>query len=112
MVVMQMRLLMLLLLGDLWLPVGAQRRSQGPRRGVHPSEPAVTVLHRAQDVCNREGSGVLWAQGHGAATPCPPVRPCPLLRLDGCVSKVEFCLSPPSLLPAYCFLRHADKKSC
>lgn len=79
---MLVRMLLLLLLGDLRLPVGAQRGSQGPRRGVHSTEPAVTVLHRAQDVCNREGSGVLWAQGHGAATPCPPVR-CVWMMDDG-----------------------------
>lgn len=37
-------------LGDLRLPVGAHVGPDAPRGGIHASEPAVAVLHRAQDV--------------------------------------------------------------
>lgn len=56
MVVMEMKLLLrrvVLLrtgLGDLRLPVGAHVGPDAPRGGIHASEPAVAVLHRAQDV--------------------------------------------------------------
>lgn len=51
---LMVRLLLMLHTGlrDLRLPIGSQRGSEAPRCGVHHSEPAVAVLHRAQDVCD------------------------------------------------------------
>lgn len=57
-------------LRDLLLPVGAQLGPEAPRGVIHPSKPPVAVLHRAQNIGDWEGSGVLWAEGHGADTPC------------------------------------------
>lgn len=58
--VVEMRRLMLLRLvlmlhtglGDLRLPVGAQRGPEAPRCVIHTSKPPVAVLHRAQNVCD------------------------------------------------------------